>query len=157
VVIYEKQKDKPQLTFLTPRLDAPSLPVNVQELNRRKELAMRKVQAAILYTEHPTQCRTRLLQAYFGEKPGVDGLSTDRACGICDNCIKKKKKAEAASSVVREQVRDYVALANGPGVSPKQLSYHFAQTDSDTLAQTLKQMLAEEEIQYNKSGNLTLK
>ncbi|AKD58823.1 RecQ family ATP-dependent DNA helicase [Spirosoma radiotolerans] len=157
VIIYEKQKDKPQLTFLTPRLDAPSLPVNVQELNRRKELAMRKVQAAILYTEHPTQCRTRLLQAYFGEKPGVDGASTDRACGICDNCIKKKKKAEAASSAVREQVRDYVALANGPGVSPKQLSYHFAQTDADTLAQTLKQMLAEEEIQYNKSGNLTLK
>jgi ATP-dependent DNA helicase RecQ len=150
VVIYEKQKDKPQLTFLTPRMDARSLPVNVQELNRRKELAMRKVQAAILYTEHPTQCRTRLLQAYFGEK-------TDERCGICDNCIKKKKTAEAASSAVREQVRDYVALANGPGVSPKQLSHYFAQTDADTLAQTVKQMLAEEEIQYNKTGNLTLK
>ncbi|MFD2932195.1 RecQ family ATP-dependent DNA helicase [Spirosoma flavum] len=149
VVVYEKQKDKPQLTFLTPRLDAPSLPVNVQELTRRKELAMRKVQSAILYTEHPTQCRTRLIQAYFGEKPG-------EACGICDNCIKKKKKTETISSAVREQVRQYVALANGPGVSPKQLSYHFAQTDADTLAQTLRQMLAEEEIRYNKSGNLTL-
>ncbi len=149
VIIYEKQKDKPQLTYLTPRLDAPSLPVNVQELNRRKELAMRKVQAAVIYTEHPTQCRTRLIQAYFGEKPG-------EACGICDNCIKKKKKAETALSTIRDEVRDYVALANGPGVSPKQLSYHFAQTDADTLAQTLKQMLAEEEIRYNKSGNLTL-
>lgn len=149
VVIYEKQKDKPQLTFLTPRYDAASLPINFQELARRKELAMRKVQAAILYTEHPTQCRTRLLQAYFGEKPG-------EACGICDNCIKKKKKAEANLSAVREQVRDYVALANGPGVSPKQLSHYFSQMDADTLAQTVKQMLAEEEIQYNKNGNLTL-
>lgn len=149
VVIYEKQKDKPQLTFLTPRYDAASLPINFQELARRKELAMRKVQAAILYTEHPTQCRTRLLQAYFGEKPG-------EACGICDNCIKKKKKAEASLSAVREQVRDYVALANGPGVSPKQLSHYFAQMDADTLAKTVKQMLAEEEIQYNKNGNLTL-
>ncbi|MDB5239397.1 MAG: recombinase RecQ, partial [Spirosoma sp.] len=101
--------------------------------------------------EHPTQCRTRLLQAYFGEKPG------DR-CGICDNCLKIKKSSEGSvpSSVVREQVRDYVALANGPGVSPKQLSYHFAQTDADALAQTVKQMLAEEEIRYNKNGNLTL-
>ena len=149
VIIYEKQKDKPQLTFLTPRFDAPTLPVNVPELNRRKELAMRKVQAAIIYTEHPTQCRTRLLQAYFGEKPGD-------ACGICDNCIAKKKKNETASSVVREQVRQYVALANGPGVSPKQVAHYFAQTDADTLAQTLKQMLAEEEIRYTKSGNLTL-
>ncbi|QMW02101.1 RecQ family ATP-dependent DNA helicase [Spirosoma foliorum] len=149
VVIYEKQKDKPQLTFLTPRFDAPSLPVNIQELNRRKELAMRKVQAAILYTEHQTQCRTRLLQAYFGEKPGD-------ACGICDNCLKKKKSAETATAAVREQVRDYVALANGPGVSPKQLAHHFAQTDADSLAQIVKLMLAEEEIRYNKNGNLTL-
>ena len=149
VVIYEKQKDKPQLTFLTPRFDAPTLPINTSELNRRKELALRKVQAATIYTEHPTQCRTRLLQAYFGEKPG-------EACGICDNCLKKKKKAEVASSAVREQVREYVALANGPGVSPKQLAYYFAQTDADALAQTVKQMLAEEEIRYTKSGNLTL-
>ncbi|WP_080237692.1 RecQ family ATP-dependent DNA helicase [Spirosoma rigui] len=151
VIIYEKQKDKPQLTYLTPRYDAPSLPINFAELNRRKELAMRKVQSAILYTEHPTQCRTRLLQAYFGEKPG-------ERCGICDNCIRKKKASEAVppSPAVREQVRDYVALANGPGVSPKQLSHHFAQTDADALAQTVKQMLAEEEIKYNKNGNLTL-
>ncbi len=149
VVIYEKQKDKPQLTYLTPRHDAPSLPVNVPELNRRKELALRKVQAATIYTEHTTQCRTRLLQAYFGEKPSD-------ACGICDNCLKKKKKSETTSAAVREQVRQYVALANGPGVSPKQLAHYFAQTDDDALAQTLKQMLAEEEIRYTKSGNLTL-
>lgn len=149
VVIYEKQKDKPQLTFLTPRYDAPSLPINTQALNRRKELALRKVQAATVYTEHPTQCRTRLLQAYFGEKPG-------ERCGICDNCLKKKRTSGQAQSAVREQVREYVALANGPGISPKQLSHYFAQTDADTLAQTLKQMLAEEEIRYTKSGNLTL-
>ncbi|HLL94697.1 MAG TPA: ATP-dependent DNA helicase RecQ [Spirosoma sp.] len=151
VIIYEKQKDKPQLTYLTPRYDAPSLPINLAELTRRKELAIRKVESASRYAEHPTQCRTRLLQAYFGEEPG------DR-CGICDNCLKNKKASEGSvpSSAVREQVRDYVALANGPGVSPKQLSYHFAQTDADALAQTVKQMLAEEEIKYNKNGNLTL-
>lgn len=149
VIIYEKQKDKPQLTFLTPRFDAPTLPINVQELNRRKELALRKVQAAIIYTEHPTQCRTRLIQAYFGEKPG-------EACGICDTCINRRKKLDIVSSAMREQVRNYVALANGPGISPKQLAHHFAQTDTDMLTQTVKQMLAEEEIRYTKSGNLTL-
>lgn len=149
VVVYEKQKDKPQLTYLTPRLDAPTLPINVQELTRRKELALRKVQAAIIYTEHPTQCRTRLLQSYFGEKPG-------EACGICDNCIKNRKKHDTVSSAMRDQVREYVALANGPGVSPKQLAHYFSQTDSDTLAQTIKQMIAEEEIRYTKNGNLTL-
>ena len=153
VVIYEKQKDKPQLTFLTPRLNAPELPVNIQELNRRKELALRKVQAAITYAEHPTQCRTRLLQAYFGEK--LTGIA-DQDCGICDNCVKKRKQGEGASPAVREQVREYVAMANGPGISPKQLANYFRQSDTDALAQTLKQMLAEEEISYTRSGNLKL-
>jgi len=153
VIIYEKQKDKPQLTFLTPRHNAPDLPVNVQELNRRKELALRKVQAAITYAEHPTQCRTRLLQAYFGEK--LTG-NADQDCGICDNCVKKRKQGESISSAVREQVREYVAMANGPGISPKQLAYYFRQSDTDALAQTLKQMLAEEEISYTRSGNLKL-
>ena len=148
VLIYEKQKDKPQLTFLTPRYHAPDLPVNVPELKRRREQARRKVEAAIHYAEHPTQCRSRLLQAYFGEQPG-------ERCGICDNCLKIKKSGDAPT-VVREQIRDYVALANGPGVSPKQLAHHFAQTNADALAQTLKQMLVEEEISYTKSGNLKL-
>ena len=149
VVVYEKQKDKPQLTFLTPRLDAPTLPVNAAELNRRKELALRKVNAAILYTEHPTQCRTRLLQAYFGER-------TQERCGICDNCIKQKKQAGTVDNAVRDAVRAYVALANGPGVSPRQLASHFAQTGEDVLQQTITLLLAEEEIRYNKVGNLTL-
>ncbi|GAB3572933.1 RecQ family ATP-dependent DNA helicase [Spirosoma luteolum] len=149
VVVYEKQKDKPQLTFLTPRLDAPTLPVNAAELNRRKELALRKVNAAILYTEHPTQCRTRLLQAYFGER-------TQDRCGICDNCIKQKKQAGTVDNAVRDAVRAYVALANGPGVSPRQLASHFAQTGEDVLQQTITLLLAEEEIRYNKVGNLTL-
>ncbi len=153
VVIYEKQKDKPQLTFLTPRHNAPELPVNASELNRRKELALRKVQAAITYAQHPVQCRTRLLQAYFGEK--LTGTA-DHDCGICDNCVKKRRQGDGASSAVREQVREYVAMANGPGISPKQLAHHFRQSDTDALAQTLKQMLAEEEISYTRSGNLKL-
>lgn len=149
VVIYEKQKDKPQLTFLTPRFDAASLPINIAELNRRKELALRKVQAATLYTEHQTQCRTRLLQAYFGEKPGD-------ACGICDNCLRKKKQSDDSLVSLRKQLQEQIALANGPGISPKQLAYYFAQIDADTVAQLLKQMLAEDEIRYTKNGNLTL-
>jgi ATP-dependent DNA helicase RecQ len=110
---------------------------------------LRKVNAAILYTEHPTQCRTRLLQAYFGER-------TNDRCGICDNCLKRKKQAEQADVAVRGEVRAYVALANGPGVSPKQLVHHFAQVDEELLTQLVNQMLAEDEIRYNKIGNLTL-
>lgn len=149
VIVYDKQKEKPQLTFLTPRIHADQLPLNGFELEQTKQRALAKVRAAIHYAQHETQCRTRLIQSYFGEE-------TNLACGICDNCLKQKKLQETASSAVREQVREYVALANGPGIPPRQLADYFKAAEADTLAQTVRLMLAEEEIKYTKSGNLTL-
>ncbi len=149
IIIYDKQKEKPQLTFLTPRIHADQLPLNFYELEQTKQRALAKVRAALHYAQHTVQCRTRLIQAYFGEEP-------DRACGICDNCLKQKKTQESVLSAVREQVREYVAIANGPGVSPRQLADYFKTAEAETLAQTVKQMLAEEEIRYTKGGNLTL-
>lgn len=57
VVIYEKQTDKPQLTYLTPRQDARQLPFDVQGLEKRRQHAMAKAQASVDYARHQTQCR----------------------------------------------------------------------------------------------------
>ncbi|MBC8154570.1 MAG: RecQ family ATP-dependent DNA helicase [Bacteroidetes bacterium] len=149
VIIYDRQKEKPQLTFLTPRIHADQLPLNFYELEQTKQRALAKVRAALHYAQHAVQCRTRLIQAYFGEEP-------DASCGVCDNCLKQKKTLESAASLVREQVREYVALANGPGIPPRQLADYFKTAEAETLAQTVRQMLAEEELRYTKSGNLTL-
>jgi ATP-dependent DNA helicase RecQ len=148
VIIYEKQTDKPQLTYLTPRQDARQLPFDVQGLEKRRQHALDKAQASVDYALHQTQCRTRLLQTYFGEK-------TDAACGVCDNCLKAKKRA-GPDVQVREQVRQYVTLARDKGVSPRQLSGYLSQTDENDLAHTVRLMLAEEELRNNAAGNLTM-
>jgi ATP-dependent DNA helicase RecQ len=149
VLIYEKQKDKPQITFLTPRVDANQLPIDTRLLAERKQRAMVKVRAMIAYVQNSVQCRTRLLQAYFGESPGD-------ACGICDNCLKQKSKSEP-TQLIREQVWQYVAQANEVGVSPRQLADQFAQTNTDLLAEAVQQMLAEETLVYNVGGNLVIR
>ncbi|MBO0933381.1 RecQ family ATP-dependent DNA helicase [Fibrella aquatilis] len=152
VLLYEKQTDKPQLTYLTPRHDARQLPFDVQGLNQRRQHALEKAQASIDYAQHQTQCRTRMLQHYFGEE-------TDAVCGVCDNCIANKKRAENGTLVpkeVREAVRSYVALARDKGVTPRQLANYFNQTNEQDLAQTVRLMLAEEELRYNAAGNITL-
>lgn len=148
VLLYEKQKDKPQLTFLTPRHDARTLPFDVQGLDQRRQHALQKAEAAVEYARHPTQCRTRLLQTYFGEQ-------TDAACGICDNCLKAKRRPEA-SPQVREQLREYITLAREQGVSPRQIAHYFSHTPEQALDETLRLMLAEDELRYNAAGNITL-
>lgn len=149
IVAYEKQKDKPQLTFLTPRINADQLPVDVALLNTRKQRALQKVKAVISYVESPKQCRTRLLQAYFGEPPG-------EACGVCDNCLKQKAQLSDVDSV-REQVRAYVAQARAAGIPPRELAANFSRINTDILAQAVRQLLVDEELQYNAGGNLVMR
>jgi ATP-dependent DNA helicase RecQ len=146
IITYEKQKDKPQLTYLTPRINAEQLTIDTAALTERKQRALNKVKAVTDYVQNPQQCRTRLLQAYFGEQP-------DEACAICDNCLKRKNKP-ATVDVVREQVRQYIGQTTG--VSPRQLADQFASADADVLAQAVRQLLAEEQLGYNEGGNLVM-
>lgn len=100
VVIYEKQKDKPQVTFLTPRQNAENLQLDWQKINQRKERDLRKAKAVAHYVQHENRCRTQLLLEYFGE------ISYE-PCGICDICIKKKKEkrlSEHYYEIYREKI-----------------------------------------------------
>jgi ATP-dependent DNA helicase RecQ len=51
IIIYEPMKDKPQLTFITPRFDAAKLPLNEKAMEARKQLGIQKMEAIIGYTE----------------------------------------------------------------------------------------------------------
>jgi ATP-dependent DNA helicase RecQ len=84
IIIYEKQKDKPQLTFLTPRFDAGKLPFNSEAYKERKAKDLKKIKAVIQYVKNELRCRTQMLLEYFNEEK-------DETCGVCDNCIKRKK------------------------------------------------------------------
>lgn len=85
VLAYEKASDKPQLTFLLPRQDANSLPLNYDRLAGRRELAFKKMDAMIDFAEQTHRCRMQVVLAYFDEH-------MDETCGKCDVCIDKKKK-----------------------------------------------------------------
>lgn len=84
VIVYQKQKNNPQLTFLTKRYDANVLPINAAEIKRKKEADLAGVRAVVNFIEEPLKCRMLLLQEYFDDYNG-------KPCGICDNCIGKNK------------------------------------------------------------------
>lgn len=85
ILIYDPIKEKPQLTFLTPRIDSSKVIVNKKEFDRRREVINEKMEKMISYAKERRQCRTRIFQEYFNETSYLN-------CGVCDRCIQEKKQ-----------------------------------------------------------------
>ncbi len=149
IIDFEPRRDKPQLTYLTPRYDADQLPLNVYEIDKKKDRDQRKVAAVVHYAQHPTQCRTLLLLDYFDEHDGTP-------CGVCDNCL-KRQKAEAAprdNSRLSESLLQYLR-DNGP-ISPRALSDAFGAVPERQFLEAIRDLVSREITIYNGEGMLVL-
>ena len=146
---YEPRRDKPQLTFLTPRYDAAQMPLNVFEIERRRERDRQKARAVIQYASNKNRCRTILLLEYFNEMDGQD-------CGVCDVCLKKKKNE--TNPEINEELGNQILLylKSYGSVTPRALSRIFENVDEKPFLKTLKYLIDEEIIHYDQVGKLTL-
>lgn len=149
IVDYEPRRDKPQLMFLTPRYEASQLPLNVFEIERRRERDRQKARAVIQYASNTNRCRTILLLEYFNEMDGSD-------CGVCDVCIKNKKSetSHEIDEVLGNKMLHY--LKSFGAVTPRALSQIFEEVTEKTFLHTLKYLIEEEIIQYDPEGKLIL-
>ncbi|MDN4164296.1 ATP-dependent DNA helicase RecQ [Cytophagales bacterium LB-30] len=98
VVVYDRQKESPQMTFVTARMDASKLPLNKEAMQERQQRAEAKANAVIHYVENTKRCRTQLLLEYFDE---TNYLS----CGVCDNCLENKRHLGLQEDLAKEEVR----------------------------------------------------
>lgn len=114
VMDYDQRKDKPQLTFLTPRYDAGKLPLNLNRIELRRELTLHKAVKMVEYARQKSICRTQYIQEYFGEK-------TDESCGICDWCQEDRKSKDPEGTEIRFQTRVLETLKQGGELTEHQL------------------------------------
>lgn len=83
VIIYELQKEDPQLILTRTRIKTSHLEINIEKHRERKTVFTERINKIIEYLNDNTHCRSKIIGNYFGD-------STMKDCGICDNCIKKK-------------------------------------------------------------------
>ena len=152
ILIYDKQKDKPQLTFLTPRFDIRELPLQELEIKKRKEQNIQKAKSVKHYAEQPNRCRTQLLLEYFNE-------ITDAECGVCDNCLKKKKqnRIEVVDKEEEEAIRLKIKqlLQNG-AMSLILITQIMQPINQSKFQEIIREMIGNEEVKFDEEGRLSL-
>jgi ATP-dependent DNA helicase RecQ len=80
ILQYEKQNQRPLITWLTDRLPVDRLHISKENHKERAEFAKKRVDAMIRYVQSTNKCRSLYLLAYFNE------LKATR-CGQCDVCL----------------------------------------------------------------------
>ena len=81
---YIPRNDKPQILFLTERLDIRFFTLSDDIYKNRKNDAARRVDAVIDFVNNNDECRSIQLLRYFGE-------NIKNICNRCDVCSSKNK------------------------------------------------------------------
>jgi ATP-dependent DNA helicase RecQ len=150
IVAYDEQKDRPQLTFLTPRLDSEKLPIRRSDLEEKKQHYLQKIKAVIHYVQHRHRCRTQLLLEYFDE-------ISYTPCGVCDICVAGKKgKTKIPDREQMEQLHRLILnyLQDNPSMPEKVL--RDLQEEKNPLMEAFRILLDQGSIFYDKQGRLSV-
>ena len=102
---YIPRNDKPQIQFLTPRIDTRYFSLSNEIYRNRKDDANKRIQAVIDFVNNNDDCRSVQLLRYFGE-------DIKKTCGKCDVCSSKNKMTvseeeyKAISETILNELKD---------------------------------------------------
>ncbi len=144
ILIYEHQKEKPQLTFTTARQDANRLVIDVKRLEQRKSSTLLKVRKMIDYTYQSRQCRTQQFQIYFGEVTAIN-------CGNCDVCIQRKKELRGHTEIKNYADHILKVIATSEQTIDN-LIEQIKPTDNHHLYEVLRELQETHQIRISATG-----
>lgn len=86
IINYQPQKDTPQLMLNRMRIKSSLLTINNEQYAERKKIFTERVDKILHYIQEQKICRSKYIGQYFGD-------TTINDCGVCDNCLNRKKSA----------------------------------------------------------------
>ena len=79
------------------RLPARDIYIAPETYSRRKELMIERFDHMLRYANESKECRGRVIEEYFCDK-------MSEPCGICDNCLERKRNAKQANANIEQQI-----------------------------------------------------
>lgn len=149
IVEYIPRKEKPQVYLFQNRVRAEDLKIDMVRYNKRKKLYDERIKAMCDFINSSTLCRSVLIGRYFGD----DKI---KPCGICDNCISKKKKDIGASEFDDLSSAIISELKISP-LTMKELFLKLNTVSRDKIKEAVRFLQSEEKLIFNDSGYMILK
>ncbi len=92
LIDHQPKKDRPQIHWLQDRAAAREMGLNVERYEHRKKEADKRLRGMLDFLWEENGCRSRWIGRYFGDAELTD-------CGICDNCLERKKRSNRIDPV----------------------------------------------------------
>jgi ATP-dependent DNA helicase RecQ len=148
IIEYVRQKESPQITLLLNRMYMDSFVINLENYLQRKQQFEERVQTIIQYVLQTTDCRSKVIAAYFND-------SDVKRCGICDNCI--NLKLTPVSMLDFENIEAHLyALIVERNITVRNLLTNSKKMQQEKLWTVFSYLQAEKKVIVNKDGYLEI-
>jgi ATP-dependent DNA helicase RecQ len=149
IIEYRPRKDSPQLLLLRNRVRAEDISIDMVAYNSRKETLSRRVREIIGYVNEEDRCRSQIIAAYFGDE-------AVKACGICDNCLRRKTVVLDKEEFEKIHAR-ILDIAGAVPVSINELLLKLKDIKKEKAWKVVEVLQAENKIAIGRNGLLRVK
>ena len=102
VIRYIPTNHDPLIFLDEERLPAKDVYISPATYSHRKSLMLERFNHLLHYANEEQECRSRIIEHYFCDK-------MSEPCGICDNCLARKKREKSNTSNYEQQILSLLA------------------------------------------------
>lgn len=141
IIRYIPVNHLPLIFYEIERLDIKNLYISPESYLHRRELVHERLDAMQQYADNDTECRSMVLQRYFGDTEATP-------CGVCDICLSRRKKATSLED-------DILAMLRLGPCSARDISCEI-KAEPEAIALILNTLQKQGKISRSKSGKLSI-
>jgi ATP-dependent DNA helicase RecQ len=147
IIEYEPRKESPQVYLIGNRVPENELVFNYPRVAERRAYYQERVHAMQEFIS-TKDCRSLFIGRYFGD-------NSKEPCGVCDNCLDKKRKPLTPEEFERISGMIKTILAQKAPVSPENIIHFLKPINRSSIMEVLDFLRAEEHILVNDKGEIS--
>lgn len=149
IIRYMPATVNPLLVLTEERLPIADVVISPESYRIRKDMAAERLESFFAYADNETECRSVVLQRYFGEDDAVD-------CGCCDMCLDKKRANKSAGKDMGTNIDDQIVkILRAEHLSIKELVARF-RCDSREVVDAIDRLRAAQKISVDSGGKVEI-